>query len=159
MEASVLIHLCKNRSYGMSDVAAIVDSKIIKEWGGKTRSTVLARFCPRCTYPLSSRSVGDVELDHCNRCKGNFFDPGEVGATFGVFTDPEKWVETHVPLPSGVLNCAVQRGTNTSRRSVSHLKKKRLKLMSARNARAYGSMPPRASNSGRSSVLSRMRSR
>ena len=85
----------------MSDVAAIVDSKIIKEWGGKRRSTVLARFCPRCTYPLSSRSEGDVELDHCNRCKGNFFDPGEVGATFGVFTDPEKWVETHVATSLG----------------------------------------------------------
>ena len=61
----------------------------------------MARFCPRCTYPLSSLSKGEVELDHCNRCKGNFFDLGEVGAAFGVFTDPEKWVDTHVATSLG----------------------------------------------------------
>jgi membrane associated rhomboid family serine protease/Zn-finger nucleic acid-binding protein len=85
----------------MGDVAARVDSKILKKWGGKTRSRALARFCPRCTYPLTSISKGEVELDHCNRCKGNFFDPGEIGATFGGFTDPEKWVETHVATSLG----------------------------------------------------------
>jgi membrane associated rhomboid family serine protease len=36
-----------------------------------------------------------VELDHCHRCKGNFFDPGEVGSTFGLFTEP------HVATPLG----------------------------------------------------------
>jgi membrane associated rhomboid family serine protease len=54
--------------------------------------------------PLFNR---EVELDHCHRCKGNFFDPGEVSATFGVFTDPGEWVESHVatPLGSSKLRC------------------------------------------------------
>ena len=61
----------------------------------------MARYCPRCTYPLAPLFNGEVELDHCHRCKGNFFDPGEAGATFGVFADPDKWAESHVATHLG----------------------------------------------------------
>ena len=50
---------------------------------------------------MTPLSKGAVELDHCHRCKGNFFDQGEVGATFGGFTEPEKWVASHVAIPLG----------------------------------------------------------
>ena len=47
----------------------------------------MVRYCPRCTYRLTPLFNGEVELDHCQRCKGNFFDPGEVGEVFpGDFT-------------------------------------------------------------------------
>ena len=61
----------------------------------------MTRYCPRCTYPLAPLFNGEVELDHCHRCKGNFFDPGEAGATFGVFADPDKWAESHVATHLG----------------------------------------------------------
>ncbi len=61
----------------------------------------MVRYCPRCTYRLSPLINRQVELDHCHRCKGNFFEPGEVGATFGLFTDPENWVESHVATHLG----------------------------------------------------------
>jgi len=61
----------------------------------------LARYCPRCTFPLTPLFKGEVELDHCHRCKGNFFDPGEAGATFGVLADPDQWVESRVATHLG----------------------------------------------------------
>lgn len=61
----------------------------------------MVRYCPRCTYRLTPLFNGEVELVHCQRCKGNFFDPSEVGATFGLFTDPENWVESHVATHLG----------------------------------------------------------
>ena len=65
------------------------------------------RYCPRCTYPLTPSLKGDVELDHCRRCRGNFFDVGETGKIFGPYTNPEQWVESHVAtyLGRSKLHC------------------------------------------------------
>jgi len=39
---------------------------------------------------------------HYPRCKGNFFDPGELGATFGPLGEPEKWVAFYFANPLNI---------------------------------------------------------
>lgn len=38
--------------------------------------------CPRCTWPLEPLAKGAVEVDHCARCGGNFFEKGEAEEAF-----------------------------------------------------------------------------
>lgn len=52
----------------------------------------MARRCPRCTFALTPTIQGNVELDHCDRCGGNFFDPGEARKLMGDATEPTEWV-------------------------------------------------------------------
>lgn len=47
--------------------------------------------CPRCTFPLSVVRWKDVELDHCERCRGTFLDRGETAVLFGPDVEPESW--------------------------------------------------------------------
>jgi Zn-finger nucleic acid-binding protein len=34
--------------------------------------------CPKCSKPMSTWCPADVELDHCSRCKGLWFDANEL---------------------------------------------------------------------------------
>ena len=34
--------------------------------------------CPRCNAPLTEREFQNVKLDSCTRCKGVWFDAGEL---------------------------------------------------------------------------------
>jgi membrane associated rhomboid family serine protease/Zn-finger nucleic acid-binding protein len=54
----------------------------------------LVRRCPRCTFPLAIVERQGVELDHCRRCGGNFFDAREAAAVYGELADPASWEET-----------------------------------------------------------------
>jgi membrane associated rhomboid family serine protease/Zn-finger nucleic acid-binding protein len=67
----------------------------------------VARYCPRCTFPLSPYTHAGSELDHCHRCGGSFLDPGAAAATFGPAVDPAFWKQSFVtedPRP-GRLRC------------------------------------------------------
>jgi hypothetical protein len=34
--------------------------------------------CPRCSTPLTEREFNNVKLDACQKCKGAWFDAGEL---------------------------------------------------------------------------------
>jgi membrane associated rhomboid family serine protease/Zn-finger nucleic acid-binding protein len=50
-----------------------------------------------------------VVLDHCEVCRGNFLEPGEVAATFGDRASPRAWQEDQlaVPVKQRKLRCPV----------------------------------------------------
>ena len=46
------------------------------------------RQCPRCApRPLKVVVIEDTELDFCSRCKGLFFDPGELDHVLPAIVD------------------------------------------------------------------------
>ena len=48
-----------------------------------TKSPIQERECPECeTVKLSATSVRGVEIDHCPRCRGIFFDRNELKALY-----------------------------------------------------------------------------
>ncbi|MCA9549209.1 MAG: rhomboid family intramembrane serine protease [Myxococcales bacterium] len=49
----------------------------------------------------------DVEVDHCRRCGGAFFDPGEARTLFGPEVDPATWRALWATTPTGTsrLRC------------------------------------------------------
>ena len=49
--------------------------------------------CPRCTYPVATVLTESVEVDHCSRCGGTFFDTGEAPRVFGEGARVETWRE------------------------------------------------------------------
>jgi Zn-finger nucleic acid-binding protein len=34
--------------------------------------------CPKCHQPMESKSIGNVVIDECQKCRGIWFDPGEI---------------------------------------------------------------------------------
>jgi membrane associated rhomboid family serine protease/Zn-finger nucleic acid-binding protein len=54
------------------------------------------RNCPRCHYPLREIHNGQVIVDHCGVCRGNFFDTQAVAPTWGKAANPQYWVEQNV---------------------------------------------------------------
>jgi membrane associated rhomboid family serine protease/Zn-finger nucleic acid-binding protein len=63
--------------------------------------------CPRCTFTIAPHLIDGVEVDHCARCGGTFFDPGEAPHVFGEGARPESWKELWAAsrvTPSG-LRC------------------------------------------------------
>jgi len=72
----------------------------------------MARRCPRCTFALTSTSQGTIELDHCDRCGGTFFDAGEARMTMGDATEPSTWVEKNFArsLGESKLRCPAAHG-------------------------------------------------
>jgi membrane associated rhomboid family serine protease/Zn-finger nucleic acid-binding protein len=63
--------------------------------------------CPRCGFPIEPVVTQGVEVDHCGRCQGTFFDPGEAPRVLGegarIDNWRELWVE-HEAKPS-LLRC------------------------------------------------------
>jgi membrane associated rhomboid family serine protease len=49
--------------------------------------------CPRCTFPVVPVRTESVEVDHCPRCQGTFFDAGEAPRVFGEGACFETWRE------------------------------------------------------------------
>lgn len=49
--------------------------------------------CPRCTFPLVTALTESVQVDHCSRCGGTFFDAGEAPCVFGEGARFETWRE------------------------------------------------------------------
>lgn len=47
--------------------------------------------CPRDNSVMTEKKVGDAALDLCGKCGGQFFDSGEMFASFGVKADPSYW--------------------------------------------------------------------
>lgn len=68
-------------------------------------------YCPRCSYPLEMLK-GRVELDHCYRCSGNFFETADMAEVFGKRTEPDNWVESHAATDQGLskLKCPKNHG-------------------------------------------------
>jgi len=61
------------------------------------------RHCPRCTFLLTPLTNGRVEIDHCTRCRGSFFDAGEAATAFGPRADPQSWVGTGAARAKGPM--------------------------------------------------------
>jgi membrane associated rhomboid family serine protease/Zn-finger nucleic acid-binding protein len=63
--------------------------------------------CPRCTFPIEPVVTQGVEVDHCRRCGGTFFDAGEAPGAFGEGARFAAWHElwsAHEAQPS-TLRC------------------------------------------------------
>jgi membrane associated rhomboid family serine protease/Zn-finger nucleic acid-binding protein len=63
--------------------------------------------CPRCTFPVGPVLTNGVEVDHCRRCGGTFFDVGEAPGAFGEGARFDAWHElwlAHEAKPS-LLRC------------------------------------------------------
>lgn len=52
--------------------------------------------CPRCHYPLRELHNGQVVVDHCEVCRGNFFDTHEIALVWGAGANPHYWVEQNI---------------------------------------------------------------
>src|SRR5688500_2023154 len=52
--------------------------------------------CPHCTFSIAPRFIDGVEVDHCTRCEGTFFDPGEAPRVFGEAARFDTWRELWV---------------------------------------------------------------
>lgn len=59
------------------------------------------RKCPRCRFRLTEHTVRDIEIDHCHRCGGTFFDPTETDGVLGNFANPDLWLKSQVCRPMG----------------------------------------------------------
>jgi len=63
--------------------------------------------CPRCTFPIEPVLTHGVEIDHCRRCQGTFFDAGEAPGVLGEGARFDSWRElwlAHAGKPS-MLHC------------------------------------------------------
>ena len=63
--------------------------------------------CPRCSFPIAPVVTEGVEVDHCGRCQGTLFDPGEAPRVFGEGAQFDDWRELwleHEVKPS-LLRC------------------------------------------------------
>ncbi|MBN2362061.1 MAG: rhomboid family intramembrane serine protease [Deltaproteobacteria bacterium] len=72
----------------------------------------MARRCPRCSFALTPTMQGNIELDHCDRCGGNFLDPGETRQIFGEDAEPSAWVAKNFARSLGAskLRCPAAHG-------------------------------------------------
>jgi membrane associated rhomboid family serine protease/Zn-finger nucleic acid-binding protein len=67
----------------------------------------LEMHCPRCSFLIEPVVAIAVEVDHCGRCQGTFFDSGEAPRVFGEGARFETWQElwlAHEASPS-LLRC------------------------------------------------------
>ena len=64
------------------------------------------RFCPKCTQAMSGWNAGDLELDHCARCKALWFDENELSrhlfnmAEAKLDENPSKPTPSTLPCPA-----------------------------------------------------------
>jgi membrane associated rhomboid family serine protease/Zn-finger nucleic acid-binding protein len=49
--------------------------------------------CPRCTFPIEPVMSRGVEIEHCRRCQGTFFDAGEAPGQLGEGARFDSWRE------------------------------------------------------------------
>lgn len=47
--------------------------------------------CPRCKSEMREAWYKNAFIDNCNKCKGTFFDQGEMFAVLGATADPSYW--------------------------------------------------------------------
>jgi Zn-finger nucleic acid-binding protein len=63
--------------------------------------------CPRDHSRLQETHVGEAQLDVCPKCTGQFFDSGEMFASFGMKADPSYWdrSETASAVRESEIHC------------------------------------------------------
>lgn len=63
--------------------------------------------CPRDHSRLQETHVGEAQLDVCPKCTGQFFDSGEMFASFGLKADPSYWdrSETGGAVRNSEIHC------------------------------------------------------
>lgn len=64
--------------------------------------------CPRDKVTMRQKVVGGAHLDECAKCKGQFFDSGEMFSAFGIKADPSYWdrPETGGSVKPSTLACS-----------------------------------------------------
>ncbi len=75
----------------------------ISKW--KTRERGIS--CPRCNMMMTEILVETAHIDECPKCRGRFFDQGEMFAALGATADGSYWDrdETAGPVREGHLKC------------------------------------------------------
>ena len=64
------------------------------------------RFCPKCKHMMSRWDAGDLELDHCDRCKALWFDENELSrhlfniAEVKLGEKPSEPIASSLPCPA-----------------------------------------------------------
>jgi len=49
--------------------------------------------CPRCNKPMTTRKIGDTEVDECTECKGIWFDRGELSQAKDEIDHDLSWMD------------------------------------------------------------------
>jgi Zn-finger nucleic acid-binding protein len=49
--------------------------------------------CPECHQPLEKKQVGDTAIDECRRCRGIWFDPGEIDGIKDDIDPDLRWMD------------------------------------------------------------------
>jgi Zn-finger nucleic acid-binding protein len=64
-------------------------------------------LCPRDRTLTTETVMGDAKVDVCGKCRGIFFDSGEMFAASGIAADPSSWdrPETGGVVKEGTLRC------------------------------------------------------
>lgn len=57
--------------------------------------------CPRCASVMDEVDNGRALVDVCRRCGGVWFDPGELGASFGDAARVDSWTARHIAWGKG----------------------------------------------------------
>ena len=52
--------------------------------------------CPKCNEKLESKNIGPVEIDECRKCKGVWFDKGELRQAKDVTDSDLSWMDFEV---------------------------------------------------------------
>ena len=54
------------------------------------------KLCPKCQEELSSQMMGTVEVDQCGKCKGVWFEKGELRAAKDAADADLKWMDFEI---------------------------------------------------------------
>ena len=49
--------------------------------------------CPKCNQPLENKRIGDVFVDECLKCRGIWFDPGEIDTVKDGIEPELRWLD------------------------------------------------------------------
>ena len=49
--------------------------------------------CPQCHEPMQIQPIGDIVVDECKRCRGIWFDPGEIDELKDELSPELRWLD------------------------------------------------------------------
>lgn len=49
--------------------------------------------CPHCSHPLENKRIGDTVIDECLKCRGIWFDPGEIDDVKDEIAPELRWMD------------------------------------------------------------------
>ena len=68
--------------------------------------------CPHCEQPMEKKHIGDVTIDECRKCRGIWFDPGQIDEVKDEVAPDLRWMDFELwrnqadfQVESDPLNC------------------------------------------------------